>query len=104
MRPFSVTDRTISDALVEIKLREDNQLRSDFQSGRALSPSGQKEYYPRLAEKTLTMLDQAPSTYRYEAGFSVMLTIKAKPETGSWSMATCGVASPATSHVSVIFI
>ena len=63
-----------------LKLREDTQLKADFQSGESLVSfwATQKEDYPRLAEKALTMLVQAPSTYRCEAGFSVMVTIKSK--------------------------
>ena len=83
-RPFSVEDGAISDTDVAAKveflqIRGDSQLKVDFTEQELPTFSAkQRENCPVLSKRALNKLIQSPSTYRCEAGFSAMVTLKTK--------------------------
>uniref|UniRef100_UPI00358E7286 protein FAM200C-like n=1 Tax=Myxine glutinosa TaxID=7769 RepID=UPI00358E7286 len=83
VRPFFVEDGAISDTDVAAKvefyrIREDAQLKRDFMEQELTTFWLKVKDCPVLLKRALTLLVQSPSTYRCEAGFSNMVTLKTK--------------------------
>uniref|UniRef100_UPI00358E5144 protein FAM200C-like n=1 Tax=Myxine glutinosa TaxID=7769 RepID=UPI00358E5144 len=83
VRPFSVEDSAISDTDVSAKVEfyricEDAQLKSDFMEQEFATFWLKVKDCPVLSKRAVTLLVQSPSTYRCEAGFSTMVTLKTK--------------------------
>lgn len=83
IRPLSIEDGAISDTDVTAKVEfyqicEDVQLKSGFMEQELATSRLKVKDCPVLSKKALILLVQSPSTYRCEAGFSTMVTLKSK--------------------------